>query len=68
MRASISFFEIGAFPILVFTFNPRQQKIDLEIVSENLIKVQEWCNANEVTINLQKTNYMIMKSKGRSGR
>ena len=30
------------------------------------MKVQEWCNANEVTINLQKTNYMIMKSKARS--
>ena len=51
---------------LFHTFNPRQKEIDLEIVSENLMKVQEWCNANEVTINLQKTNYMIMKSKARS--
>ena len=48
------------------TFNPRQKDIDLEIVSKNLMKVQELCNTYEVTINLQKTNYMIMKSKGRS--
>ena len=43
-----------------------KKKIDLESVSEHLMNVQECCNANKVTINLQKTNYMIMKSKGRS--
>lgn len=35
-------------------------------ISEDLIKVQEWFNANEVTINLQKTSYMHMTSKSRS--
>ena len=30
MRASISFFEIGAFPILVFTFNHNLFAIDIK--------------------------------------
>ena len=33
------------------------------IINLNLGKIQELCNSNKVTINLKKTNYMIIKSK-----
>ena len=34
-------------------------------VSKELYKVQKWCYANNVTINLSKSNYMIIQSKRR---
>lgn len=37
--------------------------IELEsLVNEELIKVKEWCNQNKLSINLKKTNFMIIKS------
>ena len=35
-------------------------------VSKELYKVQQWCYANKVTINLSKSNCMIIKSKRQS--
>ena len=51
---------------LFHNFNTKQKDIDMDIVSENLKKVQKWCNANKLTINSQKTNYMIIKSKNKA--
>ena len=45
------------------TFNVGQKEIDMSIINLHLGKIQEWCNSNKVTINLKKTNYMIIKSK-----
>ena len=37
----------------------------MEQVHINLTKIQDWCNANKVTVNQKKTNYMIIKSRQR---
>ena len=47
------------------TFNVGQKEIDMGIINLHLGKIQEWCNSNKVTINLKKTNYMIIKRKKR---
>ena len=51
---------------LFHTFQTGQTDIDMHEVSKELYKVQKWCYANKVTINLSKSNYMIIKSKRRS--
>ena len=35
-------------------------------VSEKLKEVQNWCIVNKLTINLKKTNYMVIKGPRRS--
>ena len=38
------------------------------IINKELAKSKEWCNQNKQSINIEKTNYMIVKSpKQRSG-
>ena len=37
----------------------------MEEVNENLKWVQHWCCSNKITINLKKTNYMIITSRQR---
>ena len=51
---------------LFHTFETGQTDIDMHEVSKELFNVQKWCYANKVTINLSKSNYMIIKSKRRS--
>ena len=45
---------------LFHTFSAGESTIDLDKVNVHLEKVSNWCNANKLTINLSKTNYMIM--------
>ena len=45
------------------TFDVGQKVINMEEVNTNLRKVQRWCNVNKITINLKKTNYMIIMGK-----
>ena len=52
---------------LFHTFKTGQKDIDMNEVNTDLNKVQQWCYANKVTINLSKSNYMIIKGKRRSG-
>ena len=36
---------------------------DLEkLINEELAKIKEWCDLNKLSINIKKTNYMIVKS------
>ncbi len=36
---------------------------DLEkLMNEELMKVKKWCDLNKLSINIKKTNYMIIKS------
>ena len=51
---------------LFHTFKTGQKDIDMNEVNTDLNKVQQWCYANKVTINLSKSNYMIIKGKRRS--
>ena len=43
-----------------------KKKIDMNDVSEKLKEVQNWCSVNKLTINLKKTNYMVIKGPRRS--
>ena len=45
------------------TYDASRTEIDINEVNEQLNEVQKWCNANKLTINLKKTNYMFIKSK-----
>ena len=38
----------------------------MHLVNKHLEKVQTWCYANKVTINLKKTSYMLIRSRRRS--
>ena len=39
---------------------------DLEIlINEELTKVKKWCDLNKLSINIKKTNYMIVKSSNK---
>ena len=51
---------------LFHTFKTGQTDIDMHEVSKELYKVKKLCYSNKVTINLSKSNYMIIKSKRRS--
>ena len=48
------------------TFPKCQKEIDMNDVSEKLKEVQNWCIVNKLTINLKKTNYMVIKGPRRS--
>ena len=44
-------------------FASSKKLIDLELmVNSELVKVSNWCNANRLSINFRKTNFMIIKS------
>ena len=44
-------------------FISSSNSIELEtLVNQEILKVKEWCDINKLTINLKKTNYMIIKS------
>ena len=48
---------------LFHTFPTRKYEIDLGEITLELKKVLDWCNVNKVTINLSKTNYMLIRGK-----
>ena len=48
---------------LFHTFPVRKYEIDLGEITLELKKVLDWCNVNKVTINLLKTNYMLIRGR-----
>lgn len=48
------------------TFDKSQVNIDMNDVNEQVEKIQTWCIANKLTVNLKKTNYMVIKGPRRS--
>ena len=48
------------------TFPKGQKEIDMDDVNEKLKEVQKWCIVNKLTINLKKTNYMVIKGQRQS--
>ena len=45
-------------------FAPSSNLRDLEnLVNNELFRVTDWCNANQLSINTSKINYMIIKSQ-----
>lgn len=50
---------------LFHTFPEGQKEIDMTEVNTNLQIVSDWCNANKLTINLQKTSYMLIRNQRR---
>lgn len=47
-------------------YSTNNSRINLDVVDKELAKVNNWCNANKLTINIDKTNYMIFKTNQRS--
>ena len=45
------------------SFLPNQADINLLETTDNLKHIDDWCNANKITINIKKTNFMIIKPK-----
>ena len=45
------------------SYDKRQKEIDMNEVSTQLLEVQKWCFVNKLTINLKKTNYMLIKGQ-----
>ena len=50
---------------LFHTFKSDESNIDLFEISRNLKAVTAWCNANKLTINTDKTKYMLFKNRRR---
>ena len=48
---------------LFHTFPVRKYEIDLGEITLEIKKVLDWCNVNKVTINLLKTNYMLIRGR-----
>ena len=48
---------------LFHTFPVRKYEIDLGEITLELKKVLDWCNVNKVTINLLRTNYMLIRGR-----
>ena len=66
LPCSTSFFKFRLFADdsnIFHTFDAGQREIDVEEVNGHLNKVQTWCNVNKITINLKKTNYMVIRGK-----
>ena len=40
-----------------------QVHVDLSDITNNLTFISDWCDANKITVNINKTNYMVIKSK-----
>ena len=43
----------------------KTNNINLNVINDHFKKVNDWCNANKLTINVDKTNYMIIKTPQR---
>ena len=50
---------------LFHTFQPDKCNIDLTVVSRKIRDVVAWCNSNKLTINVNKTMYVLFKSRRR---
>ena len=50
---------------LFHTFQPDKCNIDLTVVSRKIRDVVAWCNSNKLTINVNKTKYVLFKSRHR---
>lgn len=48
------------------SFPPGSSHIDLLEVTENLSYISQWCDANKITVNIKKTNFMIIKPRRKS--
>ena len=60
-------FRIFADDTNVFASSPSIRDLE-KLINEELAKIKEWCDLNKLSINIKKTNYMIVKSpKKKSG-
>ena len=60
-------FRIFADDTNVYASSPSIRDLE-KLINEELAKIKEWCNLNKLSINIKKTNYMIVKSpKKKSG-
>ena len=51
---------------LFHTFPQRLNLIDMDIVNVHLDKVSVWCKVNKLTVNLLKTNYLLIRGSRQS--
>ena len=69
LPSSTKYFEFRLFADdsnLFHTFDKRQKEIDMNEVNVKFLEVQKWCFVNKLTINLKKTNYMLIKGQRQS--
>ena len=60
-------FRIFADDTKVYASSPSIRDLE-KLINEELAKIKEWCDLNKLSINIKKTNYMIVKSpKKKSG-
>ena len=45
------------------SFPTGQSNINLTEISDKLVNIVQWCDANKITINVKKTNFMIIKPR-----
>ena len=45
------------------SFPPSQTKIRLSEITDHLLSVTKWCDANKITINIKKTNFMVIQPR-----
>ena len=45
------------------SFPSQQKQIDLSEITDNLKPISEWCDANKITLNIKKTNFLVIKPK-----
>ena len=45
------------------SFPPSQTQIRLSEITDHLLSVTNWCDANKITINIKKTNFMIIQPR-----
>ena len=45
------------------SFPPSQTKIRLSEITDHLLYVTKWCDANKITINIKKTNFMLTQPR-----
>ena len=55
-------FRIFADDTNVFASSPSIRDLE-KLMNEELAKIKEWCDLNKLSINIKKTNYMIVKSQ-----
>ena len=46
-------------------YSEENHKIDIDVINTELTKVHTWCKSNKLTINIDKTNYIIFKTTHR---
>ena len=54
-------FRIFADDTNVFASSPSIRDLE-KLMNEELAKIKEWCDLNKLSINIKKTNYMIVES------